>query len=268
MARGDQQREGIDFHDTYAPVARMTSLRIVFAIAATRQQSVYQMDVVSAYLHGEMDTEVYIRQPDGFVNKDKPDHVHRLHKALYGLKQAGQLWNTHVNKYLLKIKFTRSQYDQCIYTKRDKDGDIIVGLYVDNFIYTGANSALKKFEQQMTSKFKIKLLELAKHVLGLQIVQTKEGISLTQDSYITCVLEETELMDAKPSPVPTTGREMGVATKGECSELTNEKPYLSLLGCCMYAATSIQQSAWPPHACSHSLVLQEATTRRNLYSQS
>ena len=237
VARGDQQREGIDFHDTYAPVARMTSLRIIFAIAAIRQQRVHQMDVVSAYLHGEMDTEVYIRQPDGFVNKDKPNQVHRLHKALYGLKQAGQLWNTHVNKYLLEIKFTRSQYDQCIYTKHDKDGDIIVGLYVDDFIYTGADTAVKKFEKEMVSKFEIKLLGLAKHVLGLQVIQTDEGISLTQDSYITRVLEEIGLLDAKPSPVPTTGGDMGIIAKGESSEPANGTLYLSLLGRCMYAAT-------------------------------
>ena len=237
VGKGFQQRQGIDFHETYAPVARMTSIRILLAIAAAQGFIVRRLDVVSAYLHGKMDTAVYVRQPPGFINPQLPNHVHRLNKALYGLKQAGRLWNTEVNEHLLSNGFTRSQYDQCIYTKQGPKGRTIIGLYVDDFIYFGPAADLDTFEANMAAKFSIKLLGPAKHILGLQLTQDPTGIIITQEAYIKRVIEDTALANAKASSLPITGGDIATAVQGEIAKPVPTKQYLSLLGRAMYAAT-------------------------------
>jgi hypothetical protein len=135
VAKGFRQKKGIDYYQTYAPVVKMASIRTILTVATANNLRVDQLDVESAYFNGEMDTEVYMEQLPGFIDKKHPNYVCRLWKALYGLKQAGNRWNVLVNTYLLELGFTRSLSDSCIYTKNHERELIIVGLYVNDFIY-------------------------------------------------------------------------------------------------------------------------------------
>jgi len=131
---------GVDFDETYSPVARLTSLRIVFAIAAQLRLKVHQMDIETAFLNASVTEEIYIKPPEGFPIA--PDHnCFRLRKALYGLKQSPREWYNNVNFFLLQIHFKRLVSEHCLYFRQDEDGSIcIISLYIDNLVIAGSNS--------------------------------------------------------------------------------------------------------------------------------
>ena len=118
VAQGYTQVEGMDYGETYAPVARLESIRILLAYANPHDITLYQMDIKSAFLNGEIEEEVYVKQPPGFVNPKKPDHVYKLHKALYGLKQAPRAWYKCLTKFLIEKGFEIGKIDSTLFTKR------------------------------------------------------------------------------------------------------------------------------------------------------
>jgi hypothetical protein len=216
----------------------MASIQTILAVAAANNLRVDQLDMESAYLNGEMDTEVYMEQPPGFVDKKLPNYVCRLWKALYGLKQAGNCWNVLVNAYLLELGFTHSLSDSCIYTKNHEGELIIVGLYIDDFIYASKPHINDWFAQQMQKCFSIKILSQATHILGIQIQQTSKGISITQMAYIQHTLEEMGMTDCRPSNLPATERDISIAVKDSGNaELVDSTHFKHIIGKLMYAAT-------------------------------
>ena len=117
--KGYAQQSGIDFTETFAPVARFDTIRLLLAISAHKGWKVFQMDVKSAFLNGVLKEEIYIEQPEGFISKDKPDKVFLLNKAIYSLKQAPRAWYSRIDDYLLKLEFIRSYNEVTLYVKHE-----------------------------------------------------------------------------------------------------------------------------------------------------
>ncbi|GJU51932.1 putative ribonuclease H-like domain-containing protein [Tanacetum coccineum] len=184
VARGYRQEEGIDFEESFAPVARLEAIRIFLAFAAHMNMVVYQMDVKTAFLNGNLWEEVYVSQPDGFVDKDKPNHVYKLKKALYGLKQAPRAWYDMLSSFLISQDFSKGSVDPTLFIRRDGKELLLVQIYVDDIIFAASTPELcDLFAKIMCSKFKMSMMGKFSFFLGLQIFQNPRGIFINQSKY-------------------------------------------------------------------------------------
>ena len=240
VAKGFLQKKGKDYGETFAPVARMTSVRIILAIAAAKGYTVEQLDVDSAYLNGLIDKEIYMKQPTGFVKADAPHLVCRLNKGLYGLKQAGRIWNDLAHSSILEAGFTRSNADPCVYVRFTTDGGIILGLYVDDFIIAGVTRLVKEFIAFMRSRFSIKELGQVEFILGVQVTVLPTSISICQSTYISDLVSECGMSDSYPQSVPVAGGDLGATiSEGEGDNApVDPTEYRHILGKVMYAMVS------------------------------
>ncbi|GKA66636.1 retrovirus-related pol polyprotein from transposon TNT 1-94 [Tanacetum coccineum] len=160
--------EGIDFKESFAPVARLEAVRIFVAYAAHKSFLIYQMDMKMAFLNGPLKEEVYVAQPDGFVDPDHPDKVYRLRKALYGLKQAPRAWYDELSKFLISKGFTKGIIDPTLFTIKYGEDILLVQIYVDDIIFGSTNPKFsKRFEKLMHSRFEMSLMGEMKFFLGL-----------------------------------------------------------------------------------------------------
>ncbi|KAL9274065.1 Retrovirus-related Pol polyprotein from transposon TNT 1-94-like protein, partial [Drosera capensis] len=179
VAKGYVQRQGIDFEEVFAPVAKLDTVRVILALAANRSWEVHHMDVKSAFLNGELEEEVYVTQREGFEVQGQKHLVYRLSKALYGLRQSPRAWNTRLDKSLKELGFTRCSQEQAVYTRGDGDAALIVGVYVDDLIVTGGNTGeVKNFKKQMMTEFEMSDLGLLSYYLGIEVEQKKGWIKL------------------------------------------------------------------------------------------
>ncbi|GKC25863.1 putative ribonuclease H-like domain-containing protein [Tanacetum coccineum] len=159
VARGYRQEEGIDFEESFAPVARLDAIRIFLAFAAHMNMIVYQMDVKTAFLNGILREEVYVSQPDGFVDQDNLNHVYKLKKALYGLKQAPRAWYDLLSKFLLSQEFSKGTVDPTLFIRRQGKDILLVQIYVDDIIFASTTPELcDQFLKIMCSKFKMSMM--------------------------------------------------------------------------------------------------------------
>ncbi|GJY30641.1 retrovirus-related pol polyprotein from transposon TNT 1-94 [Tanacetum coccineum] len=180
VAQGYNQQEGIDFDETYAPVARLESIRILLAYACAHDFKLFQMDVKSAFLNGFINEEVYVAQPPGFVDFEKPNHVFKLKKALYGLKQAPKAWYDRLKAFLLDHSYTMGLVDNTLFTKKKDSHIIIVQIYVDDIIFgSTCQDPCDDFSKIMHNDFKVSMMGELNFFLGLQIKQLEDGIFLT-----------------------------------------------------------------------------------------
>ncbi|GKA49878.1 retrovirus-related pol polyprotein from transposon TNT 1-94 [Tanacetum coccineum] len=160
VAQGYNQQEGIDFDETYAPVARLESIRILLAYACAHDFKLYQMDVKSAFLNGFINEEVYVAQPPGFVDFKKPNHVFKLKKALYGLKQAPKAWYDRLKAFLINHNYTMGLVDNTLFTKKRKSHIIIVQIYVDDIIFGSTCQDLcNDFSKIMHDEFEMSMMD-------------------------------------------------------------------------------------------------------------
>ena len=153
VARGFSQVEGVDYEETFAPVARYTSIRSIISIAAEMGWKIHQMDVKTAFLNGFIQEEVYIEQPQGFEVHGKESHVCRLKKALYGLKQAPRAWYSRIDTYLQKMGFTKSEADPNLYYIVIGEEPLILVLYVDDLVITGAERLIEHCKRDLATEF-------------------------------------------------------------------------------------------------------------------
>ena len=159
MAQGFSQVEGIDYGETFAPVARLESIRIGLAYASHHNFKLYQMDVKSAFLNGPINELVYVKQPPGFEDPKFPNHVYKLDKALYGLKQAPRAWYEHLTELLVDYGFEIGQIDPTLFTKRVGGELFICQLYVGNIIFGSVNKSFnEEFAKLMTDKFEMSMM--------------------------------------------------------------------------------------------------------------
>ena len=139
VAMGNTQVEGVNYHETFAPTGKPASFRLLVAIAAIQGWEVHQMDAVTAFLNSGIDEEIYVYQPEGFVDPNHPDKVWRLHKSLYGLKQSPKLWQDDVKGFLVSAGFAQCEIDHCTYIRSDREQDKFTAVYVhvDDLAITG-----------------------------------------------------------------------------------------------------------------------------------
>nr|GEW87519.1 reverse transcriptase domain-containing protein [Tanacetum cinerariifolium] len=184
VARGYRQEEGIDFEESFALVSRLESIWIILAYAAYKNMVVYQMDVKTAFLNGNLREEVYVSQPDGFVDHDNPNHVYKLKKALYGLKQPSRTWYDMLSSFLLSQDFSKGSVDPTLFIHRNDNELLLVQIYVDDIIFAVSTPELcDLFANLMCSKFKMSMMGEILFFLGLQISQSPRGIFINQSKY-------------------------------------------------------------------------------------
>nr|GEZ81610.1 retrovirus-related Pol polyprotein from transposon TNT 1-94 [Tanacetum cinerariifolium] len=184
VARGYRQEEGINFEEYFSLVARLEAIRIFLAYVAHKNMVVYQMDVKTAFLNGNMWEEVYVSQPDGFVDQDNPNHVYNLKKALYGLKQAPRAWYDMLSSFLVSQDFSKGSMDPTLFIRRNGNDLLRVQIYVDDIIFAASTLELcDLFAKIICSKFKMSMMGKISFSLGLQISQTPRGIFINQSKY-------------------------------------------------------------------------------------
>ncbi|GJV61666.1 retrovirus-related pol polyprotein from transposon TNT 1-94 [Tanacetum coccineum] len=203
VSQGYNQQEGIDYEETYAPVARLESIRILLAIACANDFKLYQMDVKSAFLNGFINEEVYVAQPPGFIDFQKPNYVYKLKKALYGLKQAPKAWYDRLKAFLIKHEYSMGVVDNTLFTKKSKSHLIIVQIYVDDIIFGSTSQNLcDDFAKIMHDEFEMSMMGELNFFLGLQIKQMEDKIFFNQSKYIKEMLKKFGLEYSKPTKMP------------------------------------------------------------------
>ncbi|GKD35609.1 retrovirus-related pol polyprotein from transposon TNT 1-94 [Tanacetum coccineum] len=209
VVKGYAQKEGIDFNEIFSPVVRMTTIRVVLALCATYDLHLEQLDVKTAFLHGNLEEEIYMLQPEGFKQKGKENLVCRLNKSLYGLKQAPRCWYKRFDSFIRSLEYNRLHADPCAYFKRFGNNDfIILLLYVDDMLVAGPNKdRINKLKAQLAREFEMKDLGPANKIPGMQIHRDRVSrkIWLSQKSYVNKILQRFNMQDCKPisTPFPT-----------------------------------------------------------------
>jgi hypothetical protein len=232
VACGFSQKEGIDYEETFAPVARYTSIRTIIALAAKMKWKLHQMDVKTAFLNGVIKEEVYIEQPQGFEVEDRKTHVCKLKKALYGLKQAPRAWYGRIDGFLTSFGFTKSKVDSNLYFKVMNDEPMILLLYVDDLFLTGEEKVIIECKKKLASEFEMKDLGPMHYFLSHEVWQSPERIFLNQGKYAVEILKRFDMLECKSMNTP-----MEATLKllvDSSSELINAKLYRQIIGSLMY----------------------------------
>lgn len=199
VAKGCSQQFGIDYGETFSPVVRYSSIRLLIAMAVQREMGIDQMDAVTAYLQGSLEEEIYTTQPEGF--EDGSGRVCKLHKAMYGLKQSGRQWNQCLDAALLSFNLNKSKEDPCVYYT--DDGKLIVAIYVDDFLIFWKDVLVRDdLKAKLSQAFHMKDLGKANTCVGMTIEYGEGTISINQESYAREVLERFSMSDCKPSSSP------------------------------------------------------------------
>ncbi|GJR61385.1 retrovirus-related pol polyprotein from transposon TNT 1-94 [Tanacetum coccineum] len=207
VCKGYRQEEGIDFEESFAPVARIEAIRIFIANAASKNMTIYQMDVKTAFLNGDLQEEVFVSQPEGFEDPDYPTHVYRLKKALYGLKQAPRAWYDTLSKFLMVNKFYKGAVDPTLFTRKSGKHILLVQIYVDDIIFASTDhNACNIFSKEMSSKFQMSMMGQMTFFLGLQISQSPGGIFINQAKYALETLKKYGMDLSDPVDTPMVDR--------------------------------------------------------------
>jgi hypothetical protein len=237
VAKGYSQVEGLDFGETYTPVARLESIRILLAYATYHDFKLYQMDVKSAFLNGSIKEEVYVEQPPSFEDSEYPNHVYKLSKALYGLKQAPRAWYECLRDFLITNGFKVGKVDPTLFTKTIANDLFVCQIYVDDIIFGSTNkSTCEEFSRIMIQKFEMSMMGELKYFLGFQVKQLQEGTFISQTKYIQDILTKFRIKDAKSvkTPMGTNGH-LDLDTRGKS---VNQKVYWSMIGSLLYLCAS------------------------------
>lgn len=236
VVRGFSQKKGVDFNQTFSPVARLSTIRSLLSVAAVEHLSLTQFDVSTAFLYGQVDEVIYMTQPEGY--KDGTDRVCRLNKSLYGLKQAPRCWSTRFNKFMELQGFKKSDADPCLFIKEDGKSKLIVALYVDDgLIATNNTGMLQKFMDHLTTEFKI-TSKPASFYLGLEIEQKSCGnVRISQKAYTKKILDRFQMSDCKPAPIPIV-KESETQLAGKAESSRDKFSYREAVGALMYLMTA------------------------------
>lgn len=232
VARGFSQKYGEDYDETFAPVVRQTTLRTLLSIAAKEKLAVHHFDVETAFLHGELNETIYMKQPTGFIEGDF-SKVCLLKKSIYGLKQAARVWNEAVHEVIVDANFKQSKTDQCLYSKKMNNNWCYILVYVDDIIIAGkTENTIHEVESILSKEFKIKALGPIKQYLGIAVTKDSDGnFELCQSNYINKVAFDFGLSDAKEVKTPL-DQSYG---KSECTDLLKDNTkYQKLIGCLLY----------------------------------
>ena len=248
VAQGFSQRPGIDYEETYSPVMDATTFRYLIYLAVSEGLDMRLMDVVTAYLYGSLDTNVYMKIHEGFklpeVMNSKPQSIYsiKLQRSLYGLKQSGRMWYNRLSHYLLKEGYVNNSICPCVFIKKVATEFAIIAVYVDDLNLIGTPEELMKTVDYIKKEFEMKDLRKTKYCLGLQIEYCSNGVLIHQSTYTEKVLKRFYMDKSHPLSSPMVVRSLEVTKdpfrpKEENEELLgSEVPYLSAIGALMYLA--------------------------------
>ncbi|PKU78369.1 Retrovirus-related Pol polyprotein from transposon TNT 1-94 [Dendrobium catenatum] len=204
VAQGNHQEHGVDYLETFSPVAKLPTVRILITIALFHNWTIRQFDVENAFLHGKLSETVYMKQPKGFEDTSHPDHVCLLQKAIYGLKQAPRQWYNTFTEHVLALGFQHSMADPSLLTYKNNDTRMYLLVYVDDILITGNNSeAISNLISKLAARFNLKDLGLANQFLGISIHYANNSYFLSQKSYALSILQQVEMEDCKGLANPT-----------------------------------------------------------------
>ncbi|GJQ94265.1 retrovirus-related pol polyprotein from transposon TNT 1-94 [Tanacetum coccineum] len=237
VAKGFNQEEGLDFEESFALVSRLEAIRIFLANAASKNMTVYQIGVKTAILNGELKEEVYVSQPEGFIDPDHPQHFYRLKKALYGLKQAPQAWYDTLSKFLLDQGFSKCVVDPTLFIPKTGKHTLHVQIYVDDIIYALTDPRdCDRFSNEMSSKFQMLMMGQISFFLGLQISQNPRGIFINQSKYAKEILKKFYFHLSDHVDTPMVDRTK--LDEDLSGILIDQTRYRSMVGCLMYLTAS------------------------------
>ena len=232
VARGFTQTFDVDYKETFAPVAKMNSVRVLLSVAVNKGWPMFQMDVKNAFLHGELEEEVFMRLPPGHPQSHEPDLVCRLHKSIYGLKQSPRAWYAKLSSVLTTVGFKRSNADSSLFVRTGTAGKLVVLVYVDDLIITGDNmDEITKLKHSLQQRFAIKDLGILRYFLGIEMATSPKGFFLSQRKYVLDLLKEANMSDAKPVNTPLDTK-LKLSLEGQ--PLPNISYYQRLVGKLIY----------------------------------
>lgn len=236
VAQGCSQKFGVDYDETFCPVVRFESLRMMVALAVQNQLQLHQMDVTTAFLNGELKEEVYMKQPEQFVEKGKEQLVCKLKRSIYGLKQSPRCWNSVLDGHK-RIGFVQANSDPCIYTA--SEGEMfIVGVYVDDILLAcGREERIKYVKKSLAERFEVKDLGRLHYFLGMKVIQEGRIVWIGQPNYTKKVAERFGLQDAKPVSTPIEPGAKLVKAKDK-QNLVDQWMYQSAVGSLLYLSVA------------------------------
>ncbi|GJZ06470.1 retrovirus-related pol polyprotein from transposon TNT 1-94 [Tanacetum coccineum] len=236
VAKSYSQQEGIDFEESFAPVARLEVVRMFVAYAAHKNFTIYQIDVKTAFLNGPLKEEAFVSQSDVFVDPDFPNHVYRLKKALCGLKQAPRAWYYKLSSFLFDHHFTKGIVDPTMFTRIHGDDILLVQIYVDDIIFGSTNLVFSnRFAKLMKDNFEMSMMGEIKFFLGLQVHQSPRGIFINQSQYTLELLKKHGIEKCDPISTPMSTARIDANLQGTPIDQTK---YLSMIWGLMYLTAS------------------------------
>lgn len=229
MAKGYAQEHGIDYDEVYAPVTRLETVRLLLALPAKNCWQVHHLDVKTAFLNGEINEDVFVAQPVGFEKHGQEHLVYKLRKALYGLRQAPRAWYAKLNQCLKGLGFKRCPYENAVYTKGEGKDCLVIAVYVDDILVTGASvENVEDFKRQMGKKFDMTNLGKLSYYLGIEVEQGEAYIELKQSGYAKKVLEKAGLSDCNACKYPMDPKEQ--ISKDEGGKAVDSTMFKSMVG--------------------------------------
>ena len=209
MAKGFTQCPGIDYRDTFNPVLKPATLRLILSLAVSQRWHLGQLDINNAFLQGTLNEEVFMAQPPGFVDPSFSNHICRLNKAIYGLRQASRAWYDELKTYLLSLGFKPTISDSSLFILTTSPSPIYILVYVDDIIVTGPSiTIIDRFIYLLATKFSLKDLGSLSFFLGIEVLTHTQGLFLSQRKYINDLFHKAKMSDCKPISTPITCSEV------------------------------------------------------------
>ncbi|KAJ9539547.1 hypothetical protein OSB04_032280 [Centaurea solstitialis] len=246
VVQGFSQRPGIDYEETYSSVMDVITFRYLISLVVSEKLNMQLMDLVITYLYGDLDTEIYMRVPDGLklpeASSYQPQNTFsiRLRRSLYGLKQSGRMWYNRLSEYLIGLGYLNNELCTCVFIRKSTSGYAIIAVYVDDMNLIGTSKELLETAEILKKEFEMKDLGKTRYCLGLQIEHRKDGILIHQENYTQKVLRHFSHHDAKPSSTPMIVRSLDIKKdpfrpKEDYEEiLSPECSYLDAIGALLY----------------------------------
>ncbi|KAG8493469.1 hypothetical protein CXB51_010771 [Gossypium anomalum] len=242
VAKGYSHIPRVDFTNVFSPIVKHSSIRALLDIVAMHDLELEQLDVKTVFLHGELEEDIYMQQPEGFTISEKENYVCLLKKSLYGLKQSPRQWYKRFDSFMTSHDFKRSSFDSCVYFKKNSDGSFVyLLLYVDDMLIAAKDKGeVRKVKARLNEEFEMKDLGPAKKILGMEILRDrkKSKLYLSQKGYIEKVLYRFNMQSVKPVSTPLVAHfRLSSALSPQSDEkieYMSHVPYSSTVGSLMY----------------------------------